>query len=378
MHAKVMALAIILIGIGGSMRLEAETLTVTTDYLNVRSGPGRTYEVVAGVHQDEQFEILQAQDGWYQISVEGTIGWVSGKGLTKTSSQEQIQALLTQADAYFYRQQFTTPPEANAYDLYRQVLQRDPDNAHAQQRIQQMAKTYKAWAENASAQGDDRKARIFYQRYLFIHPDDEEVRQRILPSEDPGNSSPTSPLPITQLRSDPATLSNQAVTQMLRQHHFTHPADWSKYGLSESLTGNVQHEYERRTLQDGTNVVIDYATSLMWQQQISDSPMTWQQAYAYIGHLNATRYAGYTDWRLPTIVELASLLEPHKSEHDLYLVPIFGAAPLWCWSADKRPAANTAWYVSFNSGGIQHQDMQSTAFVFAVRSYEIQSLSPTP
>ena len=119
---------------------------------------------VMAIAKNERFEMLQQQDGWVQISVEGVLGWVPVTAITVVGTT--VKALLQQADQYFRRQQFTTPADANAYDLYRQVLQIEPDNAYAHNRIQQMARTYKIWAERAKDNGEMNKAIVFYQRYL--------------------------------------------------------------------------------------------------------------------------------------------------------------------------------------------------------------------
>jgi uncharacterized protein YgiM (DUF1202 family) len=346
----------------------AKILTITGIQVNVRSGPGRTYDVVEVVYKNEKFEILEDQDGWYKISVEGTIGWVSGKAITLTADTT-IQEMLQQADRYFSRQQFTTPPEANAFDIYREVLRKDPKNAHALKKIEQMAKTYKTWAERAHQRGDERKAKIFYQRYLFIVPEDQEVKQFLTQSKDP-ILNPDTPLERIHLRVEPATLSKDTVVQMIRKYGFHHPADWSRYGLSPSITGHIRHEYDVQS-SNGTTVVIDYATHLMWQQSGTSTPMTWQKAHTYIYTLNSKQYAGYSGWRLPTIEELASLLEPAKQNGRLYIASVFGTTQLWCWSADKVVSSNNmAWYVSFNSGGIQQHDIGNSAFVLAVRSIQ--------
>jgi len=179
----------------------AKMLVVAGDQLNVRSGPGRTYDVVTVVKKNEKYEILQKQGEWYQISVEGTLGWVSEQAVN-VLYDATLQEVLAQADRYFEQNQFTTPPEANAYDLYREVLQRDPENAHAQKRIKQMARTYKLWAEQALQQGEDEKARTFYQRYLFLIPEDQEILNLLRQAEHPSAISGNALL-IRRLRSDP-------------------------------------------------------------------------------------------------------------------------------------------------------------------------------
>ncbi|MBW2623426.1 MAG: DUF1566 domain-containing protein, partial [Deltaproteobacteria bacterium] len=54
---------------------------------------------------------------------------------------------------------------------------------------------------------------------------------------------------------------------------------------------------------DGT--VMDTSTGLLWQQQTA-GPMTWEDALSYCENLIL---AGYTDWRLPNIHELRSLVD---------------------------------------------------------------------
>jgi hypothetical protein len=71
------------------------------------------------------------------------------------------------------------------------------------------------------------------------------------------------------------------------------------------------------SLSDDSLTVIDNVTGLMWQQtpdtngdgaiNVADK-MTHEEAVAYPATLNAARFAGYDDWRLPTIKELYSLI----------------------------------------------------------------------
>ena len=348
--------------------VSAESLMITGTQVNVYAGPGRTFEILQVVNTGEYYELLQTNAAWYQISVDGTLGWVAQKA-ARVAAAKDVPTLLTEADAYFDRQQFTTPPEANAYDIYRQVLERDPKNARALKRIAQMARTYQAWANRAEQQGDTAKANIFYERYLFLKPDDAQMQERLRTLTDRvvavNDDLPT----VLTLRRDPARLTAANVVAMIKAKHFHHPADWSKYQLTPSLTGTFRHDYVAREAQ-GVRVVHDYATKLLWQQDSPKQPLTWREAQARVAQLNAAAHAGFSDWRLPTIEELASLLEPVKSRNSLYLAAVFGSNPLWCWSVDQGPEPNSAWYVSFNSGGIQLQTIDNPAFVLLVRTNE--------
>ncbi|MBI5589818.1 MAG: DUF1566 domain-containing protein [Deltaproteobacteria bacterium] len=59
-------------------------------------------------------------------------------------------------------------------------------------------------------------------------------------------------------------------------------------------------------MNNGNGTVTDTSTGLMWQQNIPDNPMTWEQALSYCENLTL---AGYTDWRLPTQKDLRSLVD---------------------------------------------------------------------
>ena len=68
---------------------------------------------------------------------------------------------------------------------------------------------------------------------------------------------------------------------------------------------------------NGNGTVSDLNTGLVWQQSpdtngdgvlTAEDKMTWSQALAQPAQLNAVKFGGYSDWRLPTIKELYSLI----------------------------------------------------------------------
>ena len=163
-----------------------------------------------------------------------------------------------------------------------------------------------------------------------------------------------------RLRSKPARLEKKSVGQMIRAKGFHHPYDLSEDGLSGFVPGNFQHEYELMTI-NGDDVVVDHATRLMWQQSGASNWLRLQEAEGFIAELNKERYAGFSDWRLPTLEELASLLEPIGKNEGLYIDPIFDSRQGSCWSADtilyRGPQGPfvTGWFVDFRQGYVSYR-----------------------
>jgi hypothetical protein len=64
---------------------------------------------------------------------------------------------------------------------------------------------------------------------------------------------------------------------------------------------------------NGNGTVTDNYTGLVWQSAVSRETYTWEEALACVNALNAAGgYAGMTDWRLPNIRELFSLVDTAK------------------------------------------------------------------
>lgn len=79
--------------------------------------------------------------------------------------------------------------------------------------------------------------------------------------------------------------------------------------------------------------------------------MDFERALVYIDSLNVARYAGYSNWRLPTLEEAMSLMEPAKvsATEKLFIKSIFDETQVWIWTSDKY-SASAAWFVSFYNG----------------------------
>jgi Protein of unknown function (DUF1566) len=161
-------------------------------------------------------------------------------------------------------------------------------------------------------------------------------------------------------------LSEADVKNMLREKNFysSDVYSWSNDWSNPKGTG-LANEFE---LQQDGKVIYDRATGLMWQQSGSPESMTYEQAQAYVAQLNKDRFAGFDDWRLPTLEEAMSLMEPKTLNGDLHIDSKFDAKQRWIWTADMY-SAGRAWCVAFGGGYCYRHDVgEDLSGVRAVRS----------
>jgi len=160
------------------------------------------------------------------------------------------------------------------------------------------------------------------------------------------------------LRSIPAILSARDVKEMLLKYNFFSKCiSWNKEFCNPS--GEFTNDFVDNA--DGT--VLDRVTGLIWQKEGSNYKMNGSKAEAYIEDLNRTRFVGYSDWRLPTVAELASLIEREKSQKGSHISQVFSTTQNYCWSSDKS-AEQVIWCVHFGEGFVQNFH---ETYLFSVR-----------
>ena len=149
---------------------------------------------------------------------------------------------------------------------------------------------------------------------------------------------------ISPLRHAPRVLSEEQVKKMLKNRGF-YDRDWNPGGFG------LNHDYEK-IRRHGKVLVRDHATGLIWQQSGSSEYIKGlKKAKAYVRELNWAAYAGYTDWRLPTLEEAMSLMERTEKNGDLYIDPDFDKKQRWIWTCDTvQDREARAWVVSFSYG----------------------------
>ncbi len=121
------------------------------------------------------------------------------------------------------------------------------------------------------------------------------------------------------------------------------------------------NDFKRKT----KNSIIDKSTGLIWQKSGSPYPLTWDQAKSYIHTLNENGFDRRSDWRLPTVNELITLLTDTPHGEDFCMEPMFDRTQKWLWSADRR-SFMAAWYVSMDLGFVAWHDFTGYYYVKAV------------
>jgi len=163
---------------------------------------------------------------------------------------------------------------------------------------------------------------------------------------------------VVVLRKTLTMLSGEQVMAMLAEKNF--------YDGRRNEDGKgITHNYVEQSL-NGNKMVIDKTTGLMWQQSGSSETMTYDKAENYIRDLNHQSFARFADWRLPTLEEAMSLMEPQEKNGDLYINPVFGKNQRYIWTADKA-SDSTAWVVYFNYGYCGQLGVGNDDYVRAVR-----------
>ena len=177
---------------------------------------------------------------------------------------------------------------------------------------------------------------------------------------------PQSPLRFSSRKKE---LSVNDVTTMLKQY------DFFDAELNRSGRG-FKHQFEIQTIH-GDNVVIDHASGLMWQQGGSATFISFEKAKEWVTELNQKRYAGFHNWRLPTLEEAMSLMEPERNKDDQYIELVFDnmqGSLKWIWTYDLIKGENRPWIVGFELGKCYHGPFAFFVYVRAVRSERTRQL----
>jgi ABC-type amino acid transport substrate-binding protein len=125
----------------------------------------------------------------------------------------------------------------------------------------------------------------------------------------------------------------------------------------------------------GDGVISHGSTDLMWQQEDDNVTRTWEDALVYCKNLSL---GGYTDWRLPNIKELQTIVSNEITfpaiESDYF--PNTDSSHYWS-STTVAGGTSYAWYVDFYGGGVSYDSKSYSNYVRCVRGGTISGSDNT-
>lgn len=114
---------------------------------------------------------------------------------------------------------------------------------------------------------------------------------------------------------------------------------------------------------NGDGTVSDQSTGLVWEKAGSATDMNWEAALAWC---ESATTGGYTDWRLPDIRELVSIVD--ESRTNLAIDPVFSCTESTFWSGSTFVGdSQSAWSVSFGYGALSFFEKTTADAVRCVR-----------
>ncbi len=141
-------------------------------------------------------------------------------------------------------------------------------------------------------------------------------------------------------------------------------------GQDGDIKAGVAWPSPRFTAGTGTEAdcVTDNLTGLMWVKTPDSITRTWQQA---IDYANGLSLCGYTDWRLPNVNELESLINAEQSNTATWLntqgFSNVQSDDYWS-STSYADGTGGAWVVNMWGGGVGSSYKSYYDYVWPVRS----------
>lgn len=156
----------------------------------------------------------------------------------------------------------------------------------------------------------------------------------------PTPAAPLPALPAVLLPTAAATFSEDEVAELIRS-----------YGFFDSKS-NPSGRFSTYLVDNGDGLTVtEKVTGVMWQRQGCDIT-SFRQLQGYIEEINRNHFAGFSDWRLPSLAEAMSLLQPALSTKNQYLHPCFSHHQPFIFVAGQRQPGGY-WFVDYK---------QATAF----------------
>jgi hypothetical protein len=138
------------------------------------------------------------------------------------------------------------------------------------------------------------------------------------------------------LPSAPEVLTDEQAAAVIREYNFF------------DTEANPAGTFANHLHDAGEQLIVDQRTGLMWQRAGIDITSI-RSMHLKIASLNTDGFAGFKDWRLPSLAEAMSLLDPHKNDKGCYIDPNFSREQPFIFVAARRSPGGY-WFVDFKQG----------------------------
>ncbi len=141
------------------------------------------------------------------------------------------------------------------------------------------------------------------------------------------------------LRSEPAFIAEDEVEGLLKKFNF--------YDSQRNPGG----DFQPYLVDNGDELTVsELKSGVMWQRGGCDIT-NHRNVAAYIKGLNEEKFAGFNDWRLPTLEEGLALLGPICNDKGLLISSCFSKEQPFIFSADQRKPGGY-WFIDFKQGTV--------------------------
>ena len=179
-----------------------------------------------------------------------------------------------------------------------------------------------------------------------IEPDDSpfllSVLEEVPGVEDMGENLPPAGTgrfagPVVLLPPENGSLDDEQVRRLIRQ--------WNFYDAEINPDGFFDNQFADA---GEALAVVDEKTGLMWQRVGLDL-CSIRSMKGRIEQLNLEGFAGYHDWRMPTLEEAMSLMEPAVNAKGVHLHPCFSMEQPFIFVQARRTPTGY-WFVDYKQG----------------------------
>jgi Protein of unknown function (DUF1566) len=184
-----------------------------------------------------------------------------------------------------------------------------------------------------------------------------------------GGCQKNEPAPVAAVTA-PADAARRRPAEAPR--HVATPEAWASWPMPNTRSPGLPNPHSYDTQSD--DVVVDRITGLMWQRILSGKFLTLADAERDCDRLTL---GGHDDWRLPSRIELVSLLDTARIQPSIDIDAFPGTPNDWFWTSSPDAADPTsAWYVYFYFGYPKTDNVTNTFSVRCVRRAQPRAAPP--